>query len=576
MTSFFGKLFRASPAALILGLALTGCQKGGETVEGSTRQSLLASRAVSPGDLAYMRRLTASASGGAWRLDLADDVQYRFLRARMAASGKTPESAPQFFATLEGLRQKHLARKQGGGAPDQLANSGDKDHMISSFTVLPDGKTFELTAFSTVHDGTDYSFVDAVLWDSDQGTQLSDYGWGEAFDDGRKLKARATGLLPTGTDNLFFADSLELVSRDGEEEVVYVNKEVKTPPGGSITHPSDSNNDKIITSCLDRNYGDCDYPLVGKWEVQIPLKGSITFPYEVLSIDQDSANTYVKLVEESGGPRHMTFGPISNYLKINPDDRRQVTWDVPQAQGIFAGILFQRYEDVDYFMAVKVTMKRPAGPGSVAASAMISSVAAKSSPAMPVVPKIQIVYSCLAQGTEIRMAGGKTTKIEAVTKQTQVLSGGAGQALAVVDTSVGIERIPMVRLVDDAGHNLLLTGSHPVLTPTSGVRWAEELKVGDQVLTESGVQKLVKADREMFHGNVYNLKLDTSTVEKPEFARGSSMFANGFLVGDLAMQRAFEFKNRDDRAANVLARLPSRWHADYLNSLAAVKPQSRP
>lgn len=576
MTSFRVRLLRSPLSALTLGLALAGCQKGGESIEGSTRQNLLVSRLLSAGDLVYMRRLAAAAPSGAVRLDLSDDTQYHFLRARMAASGKTPEKAPQFFAMIEGLRQRHLTQKQGGAAPAELAAAADRDHMISSFTVLPGGTTFELTAFSTVQGGADYSFVDAVLWGSDQGTQLSDYGWGEAYGDGRKLRARATGPLPQGSDNLFYADSLEVVSREGEEEVLYISKEVKTPPGGAIVHPSDTNQDGIITVCLDRNYGDCDYPLVGKQEVQIPLQGSITFPLEVISIDPAPANTYVKLVETSGGPRNMAFGSLSDYLQINPNDRRQVTWDIPQAKGVFAGVLFQRYEDVDFFLAIKVVMKRPGPSGTAVSSTMISSGASQGSPSMPSIPKIQIVYSCLAQGTEIRVAGGKTAKIEEVARQTQVVSGSAGQALAVVDTSVGIERIPMVRLVDEAGHDLLLTGSHPVLTPDRGVRWAEELKAGDQVLTESGVQKLVKADREMFHGNVYNLKLDTGAVEKPEFARGSSMVANGFFVGDLAMQRAFEFKNRDDRAANVLARLPSRWHGDYLNSQAPAKTQGRP
>jgi hypothetical protein len=185
---------------------------------------------------------------------------------------------------------------------------------------------------------------------------------------------------------------------------------------------------------------------------------------------------------------------------------------------------------------------------------------------MPIRPKIQSVYSCLAEGTEIRLAEGKTARVEDITKGTPVLTHGSGLALKVVDTSVGIERIPMVRLVDDVGHELLLTESHPVVTPDRGVLWAQELKVGDPVVTESGVRTLVKAGRELFAGKVHNLKLDRSAVAKPEFAKGSAMFANGFRVGDLAMQRALEFKNRQAPTESLLARLPSRWHADYLNS----------
>jgi hypothetical protein len=186
---------------------------------------------------------------------------------------------------------------------------------------------------------------------------------------------------------------------------------------------------------------------------------------------------------------------------------------------------------------------------------------------MPSVPKHQIVYSCLAKGTQILMADGKTVDIEKIAKGSKVVADGSGVALSVMDVSVGIERIPMVRIQDDAGHELLMTASHPVLTPDRGVVWAEELTVGSKVLTRSGTRTLVTVKREMYHDQVYNLKLDTSTLAQKTFPEGSSMYANGFLVGDLGLQKAYEFKNSEDRTADVLRRLPSRWHKDYQNSL---------
>ena len=186
---------------------------------------------------------------------------------------------------------------------------------------------------------------------------------------------------------------------------------------------------------------------------------------------------------------------------------------------------------------------------------------------MTCLPKIQILYSCLAQGTQVKLADGKSAPVESIGKGQQVVTDGSGQALRVADTSVGIERIPMVRLRDEAGHDLLLTVTHPVMTPDRGVVWAEELKVGHQVLTESGVSTLVKADRELFDGTVHNLKLDRSALTQGRSARGSTLYANGFLVGDLSMQKSYEFKDRPGQAAALLAKLPSRWHADYQSSL---------
>jgi hypothetical protein len=563
MKSRFNKLLSALCCITLFGFIQIGCQKS-EAIQGSNDQKLLATTNLAlRADYAHMRKL-ATENGGAFKLDLSDEAQYRFLRARVAASGKTPESYPQFFAMLKNMRERHLAQK---GQDFSIQTPKPRDHIVGDFTILPGGVTFEATSFFTIQDGSDYSFVDVVVWDELGTEQVSDYGWGEVYGDGRKLKARATGPLPFNSDGVFYVDSVSMVAVNGVEETYYIAEDVKTPPGGLMYHPTDTNADGIVTICLDRNYGDCDYPMVGYRQVQIPLKGAVTFPYEVTEI-LNNDKTYVKLVEENGGPREMTFGPFYNWLRINPNDRRQVTWDVPQNQGVFNGILFQRYEDVDFFLSIDVMMKRPSRKGTelTNVASKISSVATATSPGMPNARKVQIVYSCLAEGTEIRMANGKTLKIEDITKGSKILTNDSGLALDVADLSIGIERIPMVRIEDNAGHSLLLTTSHPIVTPDRGVVWAEELSVGNKVFTESGVTTLVKAEREMFRGTVHNLKLDTTGVTEREFAKGSTMYANGFRVGDLAMQKAYEFKNSEDYRANVLERLPAQWRADYQRS----------
>ncbi|MCK8502156.1 hypothetical protein [Myxococcus fulvus] len=80
---------------------------------------------------------------------------------------------------------------------------------------------------------------------------------------------------------------------------------------------------------------------------------------------------------------------------------------------------------------------------------------------------------------------------------------------------------------------------------------------------------MVKADRELFAGAVHNLKLDRSSLQEKREAKGSTLYANGFLVGDVTMQRAYEFKDRAALTAELLARLPARWQVDYQNSLKA-------
>ncbi|HYO65788.1 MAG TPA: Hint domain-containing protein, partial [Archangium sp.] len=255
---------------------------------------------------------------------------------------------------------------------------------------------------------------------------------------------------------------------------------------------------------------------------------------------------------------------LHTYLTVDSGNPRRVKWSVPQHLGVFAGMLFRPYQDVDLFMSIDVTMERF---GVLTNAKRVFSSSATATPGFACQPKIQLSYSCLAKGTQVRLADGKSAAIETITPGSKVVTDNSGLALGVSDTSVGIERIPMVHLKDDAGHDLLLTVSHPVVTPDRGVVWAEELAVGDKVYTEGGVSSLVKADREMFDGTVHNLKLDTSGLKQSRFARGSTLYANGFMVGDLSMQHAYEFKDSAANTAKLLARLPARWHADYQNSL---------
>lgn len=546
---------------LSLGGAQIGCQKQSTPESGTSQQDLLAVSASLKADLAHVRKLAASSPGGSVELDLSDDAQYRFIRARVAAAGKTPEKYPQFFASLQAIRERQQTRKQQRAVSTlEELNAPTSDHLVGSVLMGPDGQTFEASAFSTIQGGTEYSFLDVVAWNEDQTQQLSEYGWGEVYGDGRKLWARAAGPLST-KDALLYVDSASIVSINGQEVVRFKSITTVAAPGCNVVHPQDNAptpRDGIVTICLDRNHGDCDYPLVGYRQVQIPLQGSFTFPFPVTSIN-NTTSTYAKLVEESGGPREMAFGTFFSELHINPDNPRQVWWSVPQHRGIFAGVLFRPYEDVDLFLGIDVTMNR--GGRSVQSSVTLASTPGGTSKFV-CMPKMQISYSCLAKGTQVKLAGGKSAAIETIAKGSEVLTDGAGVALGVADTSVGIERIPMVRLEDAAGHNLLLTTSHPVMTPDRGVVWAEELAVGDKVMTETGVSTLVKASRETYNGTVHNLKLSNSAS-----TRGSTMYANGFLVGDLAMQKTYEFKNNPKPGADVLAKLPAQWHNDYQSSL---------
>src|SRR6201999_2531620 len=97
-----------------------------------------------------------------------------------------------------------------------------------------------------------------------------------------------------------------------------------------------------------------------------------------------------------------------------------------------------------------------------------------------------VIDSCLAAGTLIEMANGRTKPIENIHAGDQVFSpyDHTDSALAVMDTTKGTERIPMVRIEDEHGRRLLLTETHPVQVPGRGMVMSKYLKEGDVVTTK--------------------------------------------------------------------------------------------
>ncbi|ATB27540.1 Hint domain-containing protein [Melittangium boletus] len=549
---------------LALGLVQAGCQ--GSSNGGNSKQELTQTGLVD-GDIKHMTSL-ALTNGGKLKMDLSDPVQYRFVTARLAASGKTRQNSPQFFSMLDGMVKRHAAVKEGAKVQSG-PNTPPRDHIYAKIE-RPTNETFRVTAFATIEDGADYNFVDIVAWNEAGNVQMSDYGWGEEYSDGRRLIAAASGSVGTTAAVFIKVDSLNIISVAGVEESYYLLESAiipKAEPGGELIHPRDATGDGLVHLCLDRNYTDCDYPLIGQRVIRFPIKGSIIFATDVERVYTDPAYSFVKVSGQRGGTQQglSTGIPFGHFVTIDDTDKRKIKWDLAQVD--FPSLPFAPNSYVEFILSVKVKLKR--GAAGTDAAMVISSLpkgfADTSTTAMPSAKIMRISYSCLAKGTKIQLSSNKTAKIEEIGRQTLVKSDVSGLELPVADVSVGIERIPMVHITDDAGRELLMTKTHPLMTPDKGAVWAGELAVGSKVLTDTGVSTLVKVDQEMYSDNVYNLKLDRG--QGKEAAKGSTMFANGFLVGDLAMQKAYEFKNEKDLRADVLLRLPKAWHADYTNSL---------
>ncbi|KAF7781331.1 hypothetical protein PRUB_b0515 [Pseudoalteromonas rubra] len=256
----------------------------------------------------------------------------------------------------------------------------------------------------------------------------------------------------------------------------------------------------------------------------------------------------------------------------------RISWDIPRNSGVFGdATLYGRYQDAHWIMNLAVEVEHKRGPRSLIRHYTYITGSSKLPDYTNWVsvehPPMQVVYSCLAKGSLIMLANGKQVPIEQLSVGDTVL--GASQfapeqhiPLEIEDISVGVEAIPMVQLTTASGKTLLLTESHPVVTVSGLSTWANKVKKGDQIRTQSGVEMVTDVEEVKYNDNVYNLKLKrTDTDEKHVTGETFTMFANGLQVGDLAMQTDNEFSDSEVTTQDVLNNLPEAWHQDYLNSL---------
>ncbi|HEX8436131.1 Hint domain-containing protein [Archangium sp.] len=182
--------------------------------------------------------------------------------------------------------------------------------------------------------------------------------------------------------------------------------------------------------------------------------------------------------------------------------------------------------------------------------------------------------ACLAKGTQVVKADGQAVAVEQVKVGDKLLANGNGLALTVTTVSRGGESKPVVKLRDEKGAEVMVTGTHPMVTARRGVVQAGELAVGDVLLTRTGATKLVGVERVPYNDEVFNFALGTPEELAKAPAEARTLYANGFLVGDSQTQATLEKqKLRDSR--EVLTKLNGAWHEDFRRHQARQKSAQR-
>ncbi|MCG7538338.1 hypothetical protein EXT48_04385 [Pseudoalteromonas sp. CO348] len=382
--------------------------------------------------------------------------------------------------------------------------------------------------------------------------------------------------------------------------------------------------DGKIMVCLNRDYGDCDYPTVlagGDYNdiphVTIPFKGQITLPTYISRVlfkeDAELENNNVtptdilvqgkdSFIDRLSYNNTNMKSIFAKYFKVeyhfNAADWMPVSvlsWDIPRNAGIFAkpGI-FTRRADAFWIMNIGLEVNWMGNLEDAKTYFGVSEaeynditgytsyiIASSQAPELPKDSAVynqaplQFSYSCLAKGTQILMPNGQSQSIEQFNVGDLVMGSSEfstkkKEVLRVVDMSVGVEHLPMIKITTDKGQTLTLTESHPLVREGGMAAWALNVQQGDVIQTEQGLATITSYEKVDYKDNVYNLKL-ARVNGKQEEGETFVMYANGISVGDLAMQTENEVNTSKESVEDVLKRLPQEWHADYLNSLEIDK-----
>lgn len=528
------KLMRVMLAGMTL--TLVGCaEEGDELLLNGEAQDLQQTKIS---DLEYMRSLV-KASPDPWvNIDLADDRQYRFVYNRLIEHGRSPESRPELFEQLAESREMALQGKTVPKAADSYA------HLIADILQSPsNADRIDTDAYSTVRGGAPTSYIDVAMY-SGTGATLGEQVQEKANNEGASMTIRTGGVLPakTGDQGFVIVDSMAYNDSSGFLETSFSSIETHLKKPGKMMQPVDQSLpgvplDGIVTVCLNRSWlydaYDCEYRMDNTGgNILFPLKGEIQFDGTITKV----VKAWMQLSMANNGGSCRPNLDFTSMVSIDPNLRDRVKWDIPQAN--FGRNCFSHQADVNINIGIQVDINlsnntNMSGFGSISSQTTNSNAT---------IPQIQFASSCLAAGTEVRMADGSLTAVESVGQESRVLSDVDGLALTVMDLSLGVEDVPMLRLEDNLGHSLLLTEGHPVVT-VDGVKRADELQPGELVRTEDGVALLTSVRYEVYDGTVHNLKLGNAAERKLVDNNSTTFFANGFMVGDGRMQADIAWNN---------------------------------
>lgn len=541
-----------------------------------------------------------------YNLNLGNPALRQKVLDSLAAAGKTPQNSPQLFKTLDATINNSspppgagtgVGANALGAAPTPVSAAAaaapqDLNTIIDFEQSNAANGTYISTAMSSVVGGTNISTITVDITSPDgsvvygtntqsqsaQGTEFLvtatatnvpatvtpisqatfSYVAAPSVDPANVTTSYATATLmqPAGGNSTLTAPN-HCLSWNGNSCTSY--SQTPTNTGAATLAP--------ITYCYQRRVsGTCDYFTPGTGPASsflITTAGTANF---INTVQSPVSGTWTaQIVSPTGGSCVLQYeASMANdpNWTINTTVPTQLVWNVPQVTTTnpTACLNYVSGQVMSFLLTgnVKLTGTGTASQGTF----QFTSNTSQTGQGIFIVPTLNLLESCIAKGTHIKLARHGSKLVENIsTDNNDVVLSEHHVARKVEATSRGTEMFPMIRITTRKKQTVLLTRTHPVAT-AHGFVMAQDLKVGDRLKTLKGSTKVRSLARVNYAGTVHNLSL--GTIEQAKTG-ASTFYANEILVGDLRTQAHYENLERESLkrdAAHVCDRLPAAWKVD--------------
>jgi hypothetical protein len=531
-------------------------------------------------------------------LDFSDDRQWSFFMRQVERSGVTDKTHPEY---MKALRSARKADQKRGGPSGRLLErreaqgvAEDKMHdanTISSFSISIAKNKSLGAGFSAIVSGTVFTTLYVQLIDLSNDKVLGEKSVGPVFGEGEYLPIDLTGGLPL-KENMLMVFSWSYEPKTGGVKAgapINGSMRVSTnelPVGApNVTQPVRTKTNNYIKFGLGRLVPptDCDYwynePNIQNPNIRMPLmvtqkfKSNIKQPLWPSNITNPP--TIYQIKPSTGGvTRPISMAAIQAGITANGDT---LTFNFPYNNSVSVDKSIQFgaaawANDTTLLAVISLGVKTDTSNNDFVWVNLFGSDqppwAVSQAPGEYQMYPNYYTWHCVAAGTKILLANGKSMKIDDITGGEKVKIGAKGEVFTVVDTFGTNKEAEVLAVTTKNGRELLITDMHPVLT-SKGLVAARDLVTADQVLTDEGASRIKSIKRRKYSGLVYGFSVGATPEEAKRFTSDNTCYyANGILIGDnrVCVEYVAAYKKR---LTTVLARIPKKFHAEAKRSYKA-------